>query len=416
LLYLVGGTALTVECARRNAAPRAAAPASTAPDEGSPPSAPAPLTPPRPSSIAPERQRAIADAIVNGVWFLREQQLDTGSWGVNVPEFAGDLSVALAALPGLALVECGVPTSDPAVSRAADFVRQHAPQLTSVSPYDTYQTSLALLFLDRMENVKDEELIQYLALRLVAGQRADDGGWGYWCPPLQRDASPQLLSLLSEKTTALEGWREAAAAQGAPRDPGWRSDNSNTQFAALALWVAHRHGVAIGQTAELLGDRFRRSQQPEPEDGWPYCPADGTVNVSDWPTMTCSGLLGLAVANGTVPGGPTEDDRRRIARGLSRLGREIDRPAEGRGMDLYFLWSLERVAVLYGLDRIDNKDWYAWGVDALLPPAQAHNGSWPEQRLCGHSTAVTTSFALLFLVRANLAKDLTKLQLLAEQK
>jgi hypothetical protein len=130
--------------------------------------------------------------------------------------------------------------------------------------------------------------------------------------------------------------------------------------------------------------------------------------------MTCSGLLGLAVAGGTTPGGPSADDKHRIERGLALLGREIDRPGDTRGMELYFLWSLERVAVLYDLDKIDGKDWYAWGFKELLP-AQQGDGSWAAQRLCGHSPAVTTSFALLFLKRANLAKDLTKLQLLAKK-
>ncbi len=410
-LYLLGGGALAFYCVRLNARTAPPAAPAAAAEDLAPPTAPTPPPPAPPSSLSPEQQRKIDDAIVNGVWFLRGQQRDDGTWGEVVDEFGAGLSVGLTALPGLTLLECGVPATDPAVAKAADYVRNHAPQLSVTSNYDTYQVSLALLFLDRLGNYKDKELIQYLALRLVAGQRPDDGGWGYKCPPLDRKATAALLKELQDDNYSLDNWRRAAEAEGGPRDPG-RSDNSNTQFAVLALWVAHRHDVPIERTMALVGDRFRQSQQTNPDGSWWYSPADNAPNASDWATMTCSGLLGLAVANGTAKDGPSADDKRRIERGLAMLGGEIDRPGDTRGMELYFLWSLERVAVLYDLKQIANKDWYAWGLGELLPAQQA-NGGWPAQRLCGNSAAVSTSFALLFLKQANLAKDLTKMQLLS---
>jgi hypothetical protein len=72
--------------------------------------------------------------------------------------------------------------------------------------------------------------------------------------------------------------------------------------------------------------------------------------------------------------------------------------------DLYFLWSLERVAVVYGLTTIGGKDWYSWGADVLLG-AQAGVGSWNDS----FAGPVDTCFALLFLKRANVATDLTAL-------
>jgi hypothetical protein len=271
----------------------------------------------------------------------------------------------------------------------------------------------------------NSDLIQYLALRLLAGQRADDGGWGYQCPPLDRKATAELLALLHNEKTSLDDWRKAAAQKGAAA-PAGRSDNSNTQFAVLALWVARRHGVPIDRTMALVGTRFRNAQlpgtpnptgnDPNPPGSWWYSPADNAASASPWQTMTCSGLLGLAVANGTAQGGPLPEDKARVDRALAVLGREIDRQGESRDTELYFLWSLERVAVLYNVDKMGDKDWYAWGTRALLRGKLA-DGSWPEQRLAGHSPAVSTSFALLFLKRANLARDLTpKLQLLAEKK
>src|SRR5262249_53904487 len=72
--------------------------------------------------------------------------------------------------------------------------------------------------------------------------------------------------------------------------------------------------------------------------------------------------------------------------------------------DLYFLWSLERVAVVYNLPTIGGKDWYSWGADILLR-SQAGNGSWDDS----FAGPVDTCFALLFLKRANVATDLTAL-------
>jgi hypothetical protein len=41
------------------------------------------------------------------------------------------------------------------------------------------------------------------------------------------------------------------------------SDNSNTQFAALGLWAAGRHGVPMARSLSLLARRFQVSQTRE---------------------------------------------------------------------------------------------------------------------------------------------------------
>ena len=80
-------------------------------------------------------------------------------------------------------------------------------------------------------------------------------------------------------------------------------------------------------------------------------------------------------------------------------------------VNLYFLWSVERVGVIFNLKKIGGQDWYTWGSEILVANQDA-NGSWAEGRFHGSHPVVNTSFALLFLKRANLAKDLTaKLQI-----
>src|SRR5262249_4716898 len=101
-----------------------------------------------------------------------------------------------------------------------------------------------------------------------------------------------------------------------------------------------------------------------------------------------AGLLALGTAIG----------QRIDPRQKGQLGRVL-----GMQKGYYYLWSVERVAVAYNLKTIGNKDWYGWGAGLLLASQNA-NGTWDGEP--GYD--VDTCFALLFLRRVNLAKDLTQ--------
>ena len=58
--------------------------------------------------------------------------------------------------------------------------------------------------------------------------------------------------------------------------------------------------------------------------------------------------------------------------------------------------------MIFDLNKIGGRDWYNWGVDVILPN-QMEDGSWRD-RFPGMPD---TCFALLFLKRANIVKDLT---------
>ncbi len=415
LLYLSGGTVLALYCFTIDApkTPPAAeiidAPPGGPGDAGLPLAAPALPT----VSVPTAEQRKINDAIVKGVWFLRDHQQGNGSWN-------NDLPVGYAALGGLTLLECDVPADDPAVQKAAAFVREQSAKLART--YDNYQRSLSILFLDRLGDAKDQPLIQSLALCLIAGQHPTDGGWTYSSPALDRARVPQLLARLADKSQSLGSWRKTALNGQTFEINGW--DNSNTQFAILALWAARHHGVRIDPSIALVEKHFRTTQLPSGPDpkgnnlnldgSWLY---NTVENSSAWPSMTAAGLLGLAMAHGAdlnTQQKPLDDPA--IKRGLAMLAREIDRTGDPRGPDYYFLWSLERVGVLYNLKKIDGKDWYAWGCKVLLPRQQA-DGSWKDGGYYGNTPVLDTCFVLLFLKQANLARDLTtKLQLLAGKK
>jgi hypothetical protein len=210
--------------------------------------------------------------------------------------------------------------------------------------------------------------------------------------------------------------------------PKVTSDNSNTQFAILALWVAKSRGLPVHRTLCLLVQRYHLSQNKdgswgyESEGGRKATAGDGGPATS----MTCAGLLGLAVGQGLVneARGNTRKGRKPAAQqdpaiqhGLDYLGKSVGNPhtpwqnAKGAPLvNLYFLWSLERMGVIFNLDRIGGKDWYGWGAEMLIAhqTMEKAQGHWDQGLYYGQQPTVNTCLALLFLKRANLAPDLTR--------
>jgi hypothetical protein len=169
-----------------------------------------------------------------------------------------------------------------------------------------------------------------------------------------------------------------------------REDNSNTQFAMLALWAARRHGVPVERTLIKVHKRFLASQHGD--GGWGYYtqwgpgvryPPRANRMYATRPSMACVGLLGLAMGHGVDPkdrkaaGAPAPGKKGKepaaaletdpaIRRGLRILGTWVGSPTGSKAapltMDLYALWSVERVAVLYNLKTIGGKDWYGWAA------------------------------------------------------
>lgn len=511
----------------------------------------------RPLPLLPAEQEAVNEAIHRGTNYLRRTQLKTGTWA----KIGIGHRIGYAVLPGLTLLECGVAPNDPLIQQAAQYLRTRSAKLDT-----TYELSLAILFLDRLGDPKDKQLIQTFALRLIAGQSAT-GGWGYRCPPLSTKAQQELLTVLrhldpppkdmpdiarkpgdlpfavgkppdmpdiARKPADMPGiaegpgkdrnnlplesrgshadmpslaedlaggglsgsivgheiipdppcrWRdclglglldrqapdplesddpEEHAGQSDPpahpadhakaeapkpdkpftiperlrmltvvqdpaqhimRDPRGKrrdfflmtTDNSNTQFATLALWAAQRYDVPMHRTLNLIVRRFVTSQNPDGSWNYHYRFGGGVQHesFSSAGAMTCVGLIGLAVGHGLnqpLPAGqPVQDPR--VLKALTALYQMVGKPGDRLRklpmQNLYYLWSLERVAVLYRLPTIGDKDWYRWGAQVLVGN-QETEGTWSGGLYPGSSPTIDTCLALLFLKRANLAKDLTE--------
>jgi hypothetical protein len=363
---------------------------------------------------------AINQAIDKGIAALKALQKADGSWP---PHGRGGRVQAMGAtaLAGLTLLECNISGEDPAVARAAAVVRAVVPECK-----ETYSLATAILFLDKLGDPKDIPLIEVMGLRLLAGQMGDGGGWHYGCPEV---FTPQEVEALLKRQAELvarlelpragEGGRTvkdlAPAIQeklnkiqiAPPGNPSVGGDNSNTQFAALALWVARRYGVPVDHAMSRVEVRFRTAQNPD--GGWSYAGAPSGA-IPSTPTMTCAGVLALEISyaltgDGKKPRNPDKDQQ--LALALQALGSCVGvlKP-EGRPDNdrfYYFVWSLERVCVILGRNSLGGKDWYKWGADVVVH-SQTLEGLWKgEYGDCGADTC----FALLFLKKANLARDLT---------
>jgi hypothetical protein len=427
-------------------------------------------------ALAPRARAADQDTIDRAVeraaGHIKSEQQADGSWKHSAN------SLGATALCGLALLEADVKDirpDDPVIQKAAKFVRERC-----ISCTETYSLSTSIMFLDLLGDPADSQLIESMALRLMAGQDPATGGWSYNCPGLSAAEEARLKTQLQQPRLVTKELPKGSRDRRDPRDLppeiqqqlqqvggvqgqagiGVSGDNSNTQFATLALWIARRQGMPVAVALKRLDGRFRATQNGD--GGWGYQPpgpgapglAGGPLlGEGSTPTMTCAGLIGLAVSHGTavestlraggLPG--TNPAPRRpsidlnndptIRRGINALGNLLSVPFEGPGKGqpnagqaapngaalglgapgqmgqnmagkrFYFLFSLERVGVAYGLETFGGRPWYDYGCEQLLH-SQSPDGAWSGEY--GEACS-DTCFGILFLRRANLAQDLSSL-------
>jgi HEAT repeats len=378
----------------------------------------------------------IERAVERGVNILRQSQQFNGCIGAY-----GAGSTALAAL---ALLECGAKIDDEVITKAHSYVREQI-----IPGNDVYHVSLAIMFLDRLGDPADVPLIQALAVRLMEGQLPPpQAGWNYKTSRpgpdelerLRGQKSPELKtdpkkekgpeSPSNKLDPDLEARLEALERNG-PLDPSRRTegtgysaatpDNSNSQFAVIALWIARRHRVPTDSALKRAEFWYRATYE---SGTWPYTHQGATPYGRG--ATTCAGLIGLAAGAGVArtPSMETKPNSKppkpppkrdvladgQIQTALNYVGLELAAmatggfPAANSERDLYFLWSLERVAMIYSLPKLATVDWYAVG-SALIVAMQLPTGGWKVR----YSVEIDTSFALLFLRRSNLAPDLSSM-------
>jgi len=324
-------------------------------------------------------------ARLKAIDYIRKQQQADGRW-----EYTGH-DTGITALCTLALIENGTAIYDPVVEKGYRHVKKNAPART-----ETYDIALCILLLARVGDRQDRPLIRTLGAKLLAGQTTT-GGWGYTCP----DVDSSILQDL-KKIKRQEG----------------AGCNSNTQFGVLGLWVASRspYNVPIEDAMKEVGNRFVNWQGED--GGWPYTKKEGEAAASG-PAMTCAGLFCLTVARASKIRQEQRDNKTPVrtgekdtllsdpifAKGLTKVTEFAGTMNPGSAR--YFVWTVERVGVLLGIEKLDNKvDWFKQGADALIK-SQKEDGSWPSDK--PENSLADACFASLFLRKANLGSDISRL-------
>jgi hypothetical protein len=299
----------------------------------------------------------IQEALRKAVAFLKGAQAN-GNW--ETPQSQAHLG-GFTSLAVWALLEAGVKTDDPAVTRGLAYLR-------TIEPRGTYVVSLQTVALCRTGLKQDQELIKrnvkWLLDAMVKDERGKCRGWTYTKSPA-------------------------------------RGDNSNTQYAVMALDAAARAGVAIdGAVWRQIKDHYLRSQLAD--GGWGYFWSPDTASHST-ANMTSAGIAGLAICQHHLKEKPGEP----MQLGLGRLA--VLYGKANTGAELYYRNSLNRAAALSGQNKFENNftgQTFDWRTESrrLLLKTQTADGSWQSTHSWERPPALGTSFAILALAATNAKK------------
>ncbi len=321
----------------------------------------------------------VRQAIDRGVAYLKQQQQADGRWA-DWPGKDGGVT----ALCTLALLSAGVPPEDDTIQRALTWLRARRLK-------DTYTVALQTMVFCLAEPEKDRLRIEQNVRFLEVAQVTTEGFRGTW------------------------GYSAGAT----------RGDNSNAQFALLALHEAERVGIEVNRRTWALAKAHWESTQND-DGSWGYTPGD-----RGYGSMTAAGIGSLVIvsdkifeADAAVEGdrilccGQRGRDDAAIERAIDWMGRNFA-TARNPGKNVwryYYLYAMERAGRLTARRFFHNPrtnevfDWYREGTAALLRDRGALQDFWRGQPPAENDPHIATSFALLFLSKGRLPILLAKLK------
>lgn len=322
-------------------------------------------------------------SIRGGIAYLKKNQKVDGSW-TDHPGYPGGLT----ALCTLALINAGTPISDPGIQRSLANLRSLG------KPRMVYSTSLITMVLCAAEPDKDAAIIRENV---------------NWLEKIQIRTGPYTGS-----------W--------AYSDRGINGDNSNSQFALLALHEAERAGVKVNASTWQSAQAYWLGMQQD-DGSWGYVKGEPSTG-----SMTCAGIASLLIASGKinqgdarVQGGTVEccgaqSDNEPLRRALDWLGAKFSvernpNPFSGRlrqTLDtthlFYYLYGVERVGRLSGNRFIGRHDWFREGAEFLVSRQDRLSGYWRGDYHAEQNALVATSFALLYLAKGRRPIVVTQLK------
>lgn len=344
----------------------------------------------RPTEEAEVTADEVRTSIERGVRYLYTQQNKAdGSWIEHASQPGG-----VTALATLALLNCGEDPKHPQLQRAIEYLRG-------------------------LEKPGESSMVYTISLQTMVFCLAD----------------PEKDRLLITRNVR---WLEEAQLDSGDRKGSWgysrRSgggDNSNSQFAVLALHEAERVGVEVKpQTWKLASDYWLGCQN---NDGsWGYYKGERPSG-----SMTCAGVTSVIICSGALNqgaasvqgerlqccGAATENDA--VEKGLRWLGDHFTvsynplAGVDGRNpvaqvWQLYYLYGIERVGRMSGRrffiqrgidprnpanrDFAVLRDWYREGASKLVNAQNnGPSGYWKGAGPVEGEPVIGTSLSLLFL-------------------
>ena len=276
-------------------------------------------------------------------------------------------------------------------------------------PEKTYSAALAAMSLQALDPVKYQQRLAQLCQFLVDNQ-CESGQWSYGEPTVlpaefeNEDPVKALAAIVVRGTNKRAMMKRAEGQTGRAllvrrqRKGPAKGDHSNSQYAALGLRACMEAKVyPPRETLELAKKGWELFQR---QDGsWVY----DDIGKDSPGSMTAGAAGSLAIYTHWL-GGNWEAEPS-VLRGFKWLNlnfsvKEAPRDTRGGEYFYYYLYAVERVAMLTGLAKYGGHDWYREGANHLLDLQKA-DGTWTDKAIGG--TVHGTCFAILFLRRATIA-------------
>ncbi|MHC4600487.1 MAG: hypothetical protein ACYS47_15945 [Planctomycetota bacterium] len=377
----------------------------------------------------------VNNTVRDGMQYILDIQAGDGSFPDGYDrEWPGGAS----ALCLLALLKSGVPRHDPAIEKGFAFLKK-----TPLAK--TYSVAIALMALEARwaPQKKVEERIKGHTRAVAAGPKNMPKGDIDWMTRLAKFLlKNKCYGKYVTQGKAMTGKKDAWSY---PRDRS--GDHSNTQYAILGLRSAHRCGVKVSRdqwektwmdvidhflsVQEKKGPKVRQwkiiedkkygyvsykpvTSVPAEARGWTYGaavePKGGSRSHTNATTgsMTTVGVASLLIGMEglyRIRSAKLKARKPKIERaakdGLAWLAHHFTvetNPGHHDGDWLYYyLYGMERAAVLAGARNLGKHDWYREGAEFLMAN-QDGDGRWTYCASCGD--IAPTCFALLFLTKA----------------
>jgi hypothetical protein len=369
-----------------------------------------------------ELQKRIDEAIDRGAAWLRSKQQRDGLIGGVHHRGARYYTIGTTALAGLALLAAGDKKGDKAVDLAMSYCKAQDDNVAKAGSRTTYDTGTLLMFVVAYYKVKGAK--RRHARHHTMTKRAKQNPCSL---------PPEVLAWVKDMALFLVNSEEKDGGFGYPHP---REDMSNTQYALLGLRAARDcGGVVPGSVFKRVADRVVAIQEADgpkvlrtvggdTRGGHTY-KIDGGDRARGWRyivgpypysgSMTTSGISCLAICHDALTKPrrlpiykPSDENkvRRAVADGFAWLDLNFS-VTRNPGKDApdwhyYYLYGLERAAVLAGRVLIGEHDWYLEGARYLVSH-QEPEGRWNSGALGTEyepSAVLDTAWAILFLKKA----------------